>query len=136
MQPLLTHQKLQFKKELLKTGILLIIVAMDQLGYTSNEIKESRQDFASSSMMICFQFSIRTSWIAQSTAEVQLAAGSTGALFINFSPDLECVWIQQNCGCVLSKRIFSSFFFCFFLSSFLLLGDRVHSTRTFLAIFY
>ena len=68
LQHLLTQPKLQFKKKLQRSSILLIIVAMDQSGYNSDMVKASKKDSASPSMIICCHFSLRASWIAQSIA--------------------------------------------------------------------
>ena len=59
LQHLLTQLKLQFRKNLWRSSILLIIVAMDQLGCNLDVVRKSKQDLASPSMMICYQFSLR-----------------------------------------------------------------------------
>ena len=75
LQHLLTQLKLQFSKNLRRSSILLIIVAMNQLGYNLDVVRGSKQDLASPSMMICYQFSLRTSWITQSTAAASACSG-------------------------------------------------------------
>ena len=75
LQHLLTQRKLQFKKKLRRSSTLLIIVAMDQSGCNSNMVRVLKQDLASPSMMICYQFSLRASWIAQSPATASACSG-------------------------------------------------------------
>ena len=67
--------KLQFKKKLRSSSILLTVVAMDQSDWFSAMVRGSKQDFASPSMMICSQFSVRASWIEQSTAAASARSG-------------------------------------------------------------
>lgn len=67
--------KLQFKKKLRSSSILLTVVAMDQSDWISAMVRGSKQDFASPSMMICSQFSVRASWIEQSTAAASARSG-------------------------------------------------------------
>ena len=75
LQHLLTQLKLHFKKNLRRSSILLIIVAMNQSSYNSDVVRGSKQDLASLSMMICCHFSLCASWIAQYTAAVSACIG-------------------------------------------------------------
>ena len=92
LQYLLTQLKLYFKKNLRRSSILLIIVAMDQSGCNSNVVRGSKQDLASPFMMICCHFSLCASWIAQHTAAASACIGEVHSCLLaqtlNTSPFL------------------------------------------------
>ena len=65
---------------------------MDQLGYKSDMVRKSKQDLASPLMMMCCWFSLRASWIVQSTAATSAFSGEhhscTLAETLSTSPSL------------------------------------------------